>query len=242
MRSARHVLTEYPELVVVATCCGLAITLFDVISLDLLISRWFFDVARARWPGADLPWVRFINDHFVDALTIVAFVAGLACCAVSWLHRKKREWRQVGVFLLLTLAIGPGLLVNGFFKTQWGRPRPDQVVQFSGQQEFRRPSQPGEGGSPESGGAGRSFPSGHAAVGFWTTTAFFLARYLLPGRSLLILGTALAVGGLVAISRIIAGRHFVSDVLWAGIIVFSINWLIAYRVLGLPRRPRSPSS
>ena len=36
------------------------------------------------------------------------------------------------VFLALTLALGPGLLVNGLLKEHWSRPRPGEVVEFGG--------------------------------------------------------------------------------------------------------------
>ena len=49
-------------------------------------------------------------------------------------------WRSPGVpgraavFLVLSLLLGPGLLVNVILKDNWGRPRPGSVVEFGGTQ------------------------------------------------------------------------------------------------------------
>src|SRR4051812_8492190 len=38
---------------------------------------------------------------------------------------------RVAVFLLLSLALGPGLVVNAVLKDHWGRARPTQVTEFA---------------------------------------------------------------------------------------------------------------
>ena len=43
----------------------------------------------------------------------------------------------------------------------------------------------------------------------------------------------------VGAGRVVAGRHYPSDVLWPGHLVFSVNGLIAYLWLRLPRHPLS---
>jgi hypothetical protein len=40
--------------------------------------------------------------------------------------------RMYGLFILLSVILGPGLLVNLVFKDHWGRPRPRQVVALGG--------------------------------------------------------------------------------------------------------------
>src|SRR5262249_26793316 len=63
----------------------------------------------------------------------------------------------------------------------------------------------------------RSFPSGHAAMGY----VLVLGTCLVPPRRSarcrsLMLGGALAYGSLLGATRIIQGGHFLSDVLWSG--------------------------
>jgi len=62
----------------------------------------------------------------------------------------------------------------------------------------------------------------------------------MPGGAPIVLLVSIALGTVVGVARVATGRHFVSDVLWAGIIVFTVNGLIAYAVLKLPRRPQPP--
>ncbi len=76
-----------------------------------------------------------------------------------------------------------------------------------------------------------SFVSGHAALGF-SLVAF--ALLLPPGpRRRRGIGAALAFGGVVGLARIAQGAHFLSDVVFAGLLVFGttalLNWWIVER-------------
>jgi membrane-associated PAP2 superfamily phosphatase len=82
---------------------------------------------------------------------------------------------------------------------------------FGGSQPYQPWWQPGDIGG------GRSFPSGHAAMGY----VLVLGTCIVPRRCSawlrgLVLGGALTYGSLVGAARIIQGGHFLSDVLWSG--------------------------
>lgn len=226
---------KYPELVVIGVLVVVLLIFVDLPKTDLWIVALVYDQSTGKWPFASLPLFDTLNRHFESVFVVGGASASVACILACRLGYASPQWQRVGVFLLLSLAVGPGLIVNGVFKNLWGRPRPVDTLQFGGTQEFRRITNPGAGGAPERGGAGRSFPSGHAAAAFWSTSLFFVARYLWPQRALLTLGLTLGLGLLVGTGRVLAGRHFPSDVLWAGVIVFSISGLIAYLWLQLPR-------
>ena len=228
-------LQKYPELVVIGVLAVALLLFVDLPKTDLWIVALVYDERAGEWPFASLLFFDALNRHFENVFVIAGASASLACILAYRLGFGSPQWQRVGVFLLLSLAVGPGLIVNGVFNNAWGRPRPVDTVQFGGTQEFRRITNPGAGGAPERGGAGRSFPSGHAAAAFWSTSLFFVARYLWPQRALLTLGVTVGIGLLVGTGRILAGRHYPSDVLWAGVIVFSISGLIAYLWLQLPR-------
>jgi lipid A 4'-phosphatase len=111
------------------------------------------------------------------------------------------------VFLLTTLALGPGLIVNAFFKEFWGRPRPSTVDLFGGEAPFV-----GIWQISDSCASNCSFVSGEAAAAMWLVAVAIVA----PGRwrkPALILAVVLAV--LLSLNRIAFGRHFLSDVLLA---------------------------
>lgn len=158
----------------------------------------------------------------VGLLAIFGIVAGIA--SVKW-----RRWRRVFVFLVLSLALGPGVLANLVFKEYWGRPRPREVAEFGGRQAYEViwPRDPA--------GEGKSFPCGHATVGFFFVAGYFILRRKRRGLALLALGGGLAFGGLLGYTRMAQGGHFASDVIWAGAIVFVAEAGV-FRALGLHRR------
>ena len=134
--------------------------------------------------------------------------------------------RRGMLFLALSLALGPGLLVNGVFKNDMHRPRPAQIRTFGGKRAFE-PFYSAQGGCPRN----CSFPSGEAAAAFWTVAPASLAALpLRPVLTALALLFGVATGGL----RMASGGHFLSDVLAAGVMMLVLN--IALRRLLLRRR------
>jgi len=111
-------------------------------------------------------------------------------------------------FLLLLLALGPGLIVNGLLKENWGRARPIDLVQFGGSKTFTAAFVPSEQ-------EGKSFSSGHAAASaYWTVVVLLLA----PRRTWL-LRVAVAYSLSVSWMRMAAGGHFLSDILTSYFVV-----------------------
>ena len=128
--------------------------------LDIAVAHIFYDgggfIGR---DGLD----RFGRDFF----RITPFVA-LAGYAALWLASRAGRWRgwapsgRAMIFLIATIAIGPGVVVNLSLKDHWHRPRPYQTQDFSGKSEFK-PWYDDEGACKKN----CSFVSGEAATGFW---------------------------------------------------------------------------
>jgi membrane-associated PAP2 superfamily phosphatase len=116
-------------------------------------------------------------------------------------------------------------LVNVVYKEHWGRPRPEHVTAFGGDRPFLRVLQPGS--EP-----GHSFPSGHAAAGFYLIGPAFLIYRRRPRLAAALFVMGLMAGTTIGLGRIIQGRHFASDVLWsAGIVYFTALGLDYLRAL-----------
>lgn len=133
-------------------------------------------------------------------------------------------------YLLLVLALGPGLIVNGLLKEHWGRARPVNCVEFGGSQTFTPAYVFSDQG-------GKSFSSGHAAgSAYWVVVALILAR---GGRRRYWLGLAVGYSLLVAWARLAAGGHFFSDILISWFILALLAWGLYGRLL-YPNTPQGP--
>jgi len=162
-----------------------------------------------------IPWI---------AWGIVVVLAGGA----AWLLLTGRPlWRldrNALLFVAFSIALGPGLLANIVLKDHWGRARPVQIEAFGGFRHFTPAPLPATQCARNC-----SFVSGHAALGFSLVAFAFL---LPPGRSRRRgVGAALAFGGLVGLVRIAQGGHFLSDVVFAGLLVFGTTALLYWWIV-----------
>jgi lipid A 4'-phosphatase len=132
----------------------------------------------------------------------------------SSMWTKLDQWRGPGLFFALLLVIGPGILVNWVFKPCWSRPRPHAVKCFGGPRDFVPVLKFGDGEEDS------SFPSGHAATGFFLMAPALVCYRRRPWLALAFLLLGLSFGTLIGLARIVAGAHFPSDVLWSGGIVY----------------------
>lgn len=162
-----------------------------------------------------VPWIVIAQAVGVPILLLLGWWRGRAVAGLGL--------RQ-GLFVLLVLAVGPGLAVNAVLKDHWGRARPSQVVKFGGSQAFTPAPLPATACDRNC-----SFVSGHAAAGFGLIAFAFLAK---DRRRRKALGAgAVAAGTLIGLARMAQGAHFLSDVVFAGLVVCGIAWLLAWVIL-----------
>jgi lipid A 4'-phosphatase len=155
-----------------------------------------------------VPWLLFA--------AIPALIAGLAWCSLSSAAQARR-YRAWLAFALLSLALGPGLVGNTLLKEHWGRPRPEQIIQFGGSEEYVPAFLPSRECSHNC-----SFVSGHAAVGYWLIGG----AWLWPRRRWHWRASGIAAGSLIGLARIAQGGHFFSDVLGAALVVWLCDELL----------------
>src|SRR5258705_13023494 len=104
--------------------------------LDLKLAALFFDPERGFWRAYDPIYLR-ARDVATWLITLVAMPAVVAL-AVKFV-RPRRPLLVPGraiLLMLLTLALSPGVVANLVFNELWGPPRPIDVTQFGGGDQF----------------------------------------------------------------------------------------------------------
>jgi len=200
---------------------------------DLVIASFFYEPG-AGWPhGRSEPWLFLYRYGNIPSLALGAI--GLAVFLLSFFVERFRPERAAALFVAVFLALGPGLVVNTVLKDNWGRPRPAEIVQFGGTETYRPAWSPGE---PKQ---GRSFPSGHAAIGFFLMAPFFVLRRRAPGLARKALAAGILYGTMMGLARMIQGGHYLTDVIWSGVLVY-ITGLVLYYLFRLDRAGSAASS
>jgi lipid A 4'-phosphatase len=232
-----------PFVWVPALVLAAATVLFRCTDLDMATVQPFFaadgsgSASDAHWPlKAAQPWKGLYDWGEYPALLIGG--GGMLVWIVSFFWKRIESWRDPGFFLALLLMLGPGLIVNVLIKPCWARPRPNGTLTLGGQSRFVPVWQLGEGTDDW------SFPSGHAAMGFYLMAPAFICYRRRPGLAAGFMLLGLASGTVMGIARIVAGCHFPSDVLWAGGVVYFTALVLAapFRFgLGAPVWNRSES-
>ncbi len=213
--------------------------LFVLLAALVLVGAIF-----ALWPGMDLAEARWFHDSggFVGSgvgaqslrwfFRVSPFVV-LAAYIIGWSLRRAGvatpfapSGRQT-LFLIATIAIGPGLIVNLGMKDHLHRPRPTQTAGLGGRDEFK-PWYSFDGGCAKN----CSFPSGEAASGFWMVAPALLAPPPWRGPAV---AAAIAFGVAASALRLAFGGHYLSDVLFGGLI--SLFVVFAARRLFWPEAP-----
>ena len=208
---------------------GALAILFAIFPLwDLEVAQVFFDSERAGFPlSVTYEWnlVRQAA-NWVPFLLLAPAVFALLRKLV-FPDQKMPIAPSVVLYLIGSFLIGPGVASNLLLKENWGRPRPNGVQQFAGTADFQPWWRPSDACKRNC-----SFVSGEASEAFWTVAPATLAPLQLRSfalRGAVIFGTA--VGSL----RVVFGRHFVSDIVFAGLITIAIVFAL-YRLLLDPVR------
>src|SRR5665213_3160760 len=205
---------------VIAAVTGVIFALFP--DIELQIARPFYEFIDVNHNVFSLrfyepfAWVRDSALWF-SALLVAPAVAALL---IKLIHprRKMLVSGRAVVFLISTLVLGPGLLVNVTLKNHWGRPRPVEVTQFEGTEHYVSWWDP-RGDCPKN----CSFVSGDVAGAIWTMAPAALAA---PQWRALAYGAALALGAGMSVLRVMAGGHFITDTIFAGVFTYLIIWIV----------------
>ncbi len=208
---------------------ALALLFILMIVPGLTVPSIDLDLAGVFYNGTGFTWSTDGVLEFVRVAVPDIIVGSFAVCVLVWIvGRINPEWRwRISTphitYLLLSLLVGPALIVEGLLKPFWGRARPKDIELFGGEQAYTLPWQIANECAHNC-----SFVSGHVAVAFWLTAY----AYLLPARwRAMAVGVGVLLGLGMGFVRVAQGAHFLSDAIAAGFIVLLVNEVLASFIL-----------
>jgi len=157
-----------------------------------------------------------------DVVTIAVLAVSLGALLVHLMWR--RPWVVLvtpsqALFLLLSYAIVPGLLVNGILKEYSGRARPRALLEFNSGGELFTPAWV----HADQCWYNCSFPSGEASAAMALVAVVMVLPFAWRRRAHMLVIPVILV---ISANRIVMGGHFLSDVVigWCLTLV-AIYWL-----------------
>lgn len=201
--------------------------------LDLAASRVFFSDERGFWMAQErwlldlreVLWIACVTPLWLALAALIGVAAGRLRCAVP-----ARIWG----FVVSIYLLGPCLLANVLLKGHWGRARPANILEFGGTAQFTPALLPAQECVRNC-----SFVSGEgSAAAALLISGLVLSCYVRsPSRRVLLRCTLWAIALTGMGLRVMMGRHFLSDTLFAGLFVAAIA-LALMRIIGAVRAPR----
>ena len=217
---------------VFAAVVGLLFGFFP--QLDLDIASLFYDPGTKNFSLSKSFAFRYVRQAavWIQVLLIAPSVIALL---IKLVMPRAKPWMssRAAIFLIATLALAPGLVVNVLLKNHWDRPRPAAVTEFGGSERFVPWWDP-RGQCRKN----CSFVSGETSSAFWTLAPAALAPA--PWR-FLAYTSAIAFGIGMGVVRMAMGGHFFTDVVFAGLFTFIII-VLTHRLIYRSWSPSKPES
>jgi membrane-associated PAP2 superfamily phosphatase len=185
----------------------------------MLLQYRFWDKSTGWFMSNAFPWKQLYQ--FGNLPALILSLSALVVLTLSFIKPNFARFQKVGAYLVLVMLIGPGIIINGALKQNWGRPRPRDLIEFNGHYRYEKILE------YDKSSGGNSFPCGHASMGFY----FFAPALLLRAKKLrfyLMIIFGWIFGLSIGLARMIQGGHFASDVLWAAMIVYWVSYLLFY--------------
>ena len=190
--------------------------------LDIWVSQLFFSPVDGFWLKAHYIPLRLRKLGLFLPRAAILLLLGFALARLFWPSLKKLFPLPIVLFLGASALLGPGLLVNGLLKANWGRARPIQTDLFGGDWPYSEVWVVADHCQSNC-----SFVSGEASMGFWMLGLVLLLPFGWRKASVWLLATLCV---LISLNRVAFGGHFLSDILlsWA-----LTGWvmLILYRLM-----------
>jgi lipid A 4'-phosphatase len=188
-------------------------------AFDIQIAATFQKPEVKSTVGALYPLFDALREYNLSLTTAFVLISmGALAIKLMWPRGPMLVPARAALLVLSTFALGPALLANGILKPHGGRPRPAAVVELGGIQPF---VQWWDWRGACDGNC--SFVSGEAATAY----ALLAPAVVIPAPwRYAAVGAAVVYGTGIGLMRMAVGSHFLSDVVFSGVFVALIVWLL----------------
>lgn len=202
----------------------LLLLVFETTALDRIVSDVFYDPVAGAFPLRRDWFLEQIVHRGGKYLVVAVALAALAVVVLSCVRAGARPLRRPALYVVLCLALGPGLVAG--LKTVTNKHCPYDLAVYGGFAEYTRlldAAPPGER-------PGRCFPGGHASGGFALMAFYFVWRRRRASWAATALVGGFAYGFTIGFGRVMQGAHFLSHNLWAALVCWFVA-LILWRLM-----------
>lgn len=203
--------------VALAAALGLASLVFYLDpTIDLTVAQAFYEGQNrfiAQTPVGET--LRKLL-YWIPTFVLVASVVLWGARRLGWSRWRAPSGRGV-LIMLISFALGPGVLVNTILKDHSHRPRPYQTINYGGEDAFR-PFYAFDGDCTRN----CSFVSGEGAASAWTLGPALLTP---PNIRVAAVLAALVYAASAGLLRMAFGGHYLSDTIFAILFTWTVLWL-----------------
>ena len=192
-------------------------------NVDIWVAQQFYVPALGGFYLDHVKSLALLREVIWNLFHLVALVVILFGLQAWYSNQKLEIPGRFWAFCASLIVLGPVLLVNLGFKAHWGRARPAQIDSFGGEAQFTPALQ-----FADECARNCSFVSGEAAA---ATVSAIIAGLVLwnvvpPHRRRPLVVVLISFVVIGASLRVMKGRHFLSDVVWAALMMMTLAvWL-----------------
>jgi lipid A 4'-phosphatase len=197
-----------------------AVLFYNFPEIDLWFSGLFYDPELGFFLGANIIVLLIYKAAPSLVLIFVVAIAYKALRTLWWVRSVHPKYYLPVIYVTLVCVLGPGYVIHEVVKDHFGRARPTEIIEFGGHSYFT----PAFAISDQC-MEGCSFVSGHSAVGYM----IYAIAFLYHGRRRVYWQVvATFTGSIIGIARVMQGSHFLSDVVFSGVLVFLTAYFLSY--------------
>ena len=209
-------------------CVFVSLLFYYIPQIDLFASSLFYDAVVFGFKNKEYYLehrdylMLSLDCGFIYGMSFLCIAFVLCYAAKIYMNSHSLHYKHyTPVLYLIAVAVVGLLIVTNVAKDYvFNRARPEAIMEFGGEKIFTPAFAISDQCSKNC-----SFVSGHAAGAF----LLFASSFLITNKKRRILATIFTIifGVIIGFGRISFGKHFLSDVLFAGFFMYIISYILA---------------